>query len=65
MLIFKSSQVIKYYVMFAFLFVQTVLDFAENLYLSVGYIELIFRKFVNFANWGALLQPLIKHTDYA
>ena len=27
MLIFKGSQVIKYYVMFAFLFVQTVFDY--------------------------------------
>ena len=34
MLIFKSAQVIKYYAMFAFLFVQTVFTFVTYYYFS-------------------------------
>ena len=41
MLIFKSSQVIKYYVMFAFLFVQTVYIFVHCCNSYVGTSALI------------------------
>ena len=37
MLIFKGSQVIKYYVMFAFLFVQTV--YSTSLSLSIKFVH--------------------------
>ena len=39
MLIFKSSQVIKYYVMFAFLFVQTVCSLSYGLLVFVGFVS--------------------------